>query len=79
MTGAIQSAPPASLQSSLSGLNAATARLDRAASSIAAGGDTVDNAVAVLQAKTDFKANAAVLRTLDDMQRTLLHAFDIKA
>lgn len=77
MIGAIQSA----LQSSLSGLTAASARADKAATAIAASptGDATGAIVDLSVAKADYKSDAAVIKTADDMQKTLLHMLDIKA
>lgn len=58
------------------GLHRASSRLSAAAQSIAEGGPDVAAAVETMQARTDFKANAAVLRTADQMLGALL---DIRA
>lgn len=54
------------------GLHRATDRLSAAAASIAANGPGIAAAVETMQARTDFKANAAVLRTADQMLGALL-------
>lgn len=54
------------------GLHRATDRLGAAASSIAEAGPGIAAAVETMQAKTDFKANAAVLRTANEMMGALL-------
>lgn len=58
------------------GLQRATSRLGAAATSIAETGPGIVAAVETMQAKTEFKANAAVLRAADDMLGRLL---DIRA
>ena len=73
-----------SLEISLQGLNRAAESFDRAANRIARaswpapssqGEDTVSlsaEAVALMQAANDFKANASVLHTADEMTQYLL-------
>jgi flagellar hook protein FlgE len=64
----------------LAGLNAAEQSLNKIASNIAnvggsAAGDSVDlsaEAIALLQAKNDFRADANVVHAEDDVYRSLL-------
>ncbi len=63
----------------LAGLNRAEGRLDQAAGRIAAwgtpAGDTVDlsaEMINLLQARTEFEANAKVVNIADEMRRRLL-------
>jgi flagellar hook protein FlgE len=58
------------------GLKKATNTLQNAAQNIAGGSQDPQDIVSLSQAATDFKANAAVIRTQDEMSKTLL---DIKA
>lgn len=59
-------------QAATAGLLRARADLNGAAQSIAKDGPNVQSAVKVAQSATDFKANAAVLKTADEMERSLL-------
>lgn len=75
-----------SISTALGGMEKAQSTLDQVAGRIARGtgsavdstspnGDTVDlssQMVALLQARNDYKTNAAVVRTADQMQKTLL-------
>lgn len=62
----------------LAGMNSASQTVDRVAQKVAAGslqGDTVDlsqEAVSLMSAKNDFQANAKVLETVDEMNKSLL-------
>jgi flagellar basal body rod protein FlgC len=67
-------------QTPLTGLERASASLDRTAARIAAApfpaGDTVDLAaetIALLQARNDFAANVKVVQTFDQLSRSLLN------
>jgi flagellar basal body rod protein FlgG len=64
----------------LRGIEQAQNRVDTAARHIATAGaaDAVDlstEAVALIQARDDFGANIAVLKTADDLQKSLLSLF----
>jgi len=54
------------------GMARASTRLAGAAAVIGARGPEIEPIVQTMAAKTDFKANAAVLRTADQMMGTLL-------
>ena len=62
--------------SALTGIERGTARLQNAASTIARDGVPVDAVVDTKIAEQEIRANAAVLRTVDDVTR---HAVDILA
>lgn len=63
------------LSSAYSGMMAASRQLDATAQSVAGGDVTPVSAVGMITAKTDFQANAAVMKTADQMLGSLL---DIK-
>lgn len=72
------------ISTALSGMTAATRRADEAATSIvnagtgeaaAASDNYAEGIVALKTAETAFKANVAVLKTADDMQKRLLDTF----
>ncbi|MDQ7249537.1 flagellar basal body rod C-terminal domain-containing protein [Dongia sedimenti] len=60
----------------IEGLKKAQNTLQNAAQNIAGGSQDPQDIVSMSQAATSFKANAAVIRTQDEMSKTLL---DIKA
>lgn len=60
----------------IEGLKKAQNTLDNAAQNIAGGSQDPQDIVSLSQAATSFKANAAVIKTNDEMSKTLL---DIKA
>ena len=60
----------------IEGLKKATNTLQNAAQNIAGGSQDPQDIVSLSQAATGFKANAAVIKTDDEMQKSLL---DIKA
>jgi flagellar hook protein FlgE len=64
------------ISTAIDGLKKAQNTLDKAAQNIAGGAQDPEDIVSLSQAATGFKANAAVIRTDDEMTRTLL---DIKA
>jgi flagellar hook protein FlgE len=75
------------ITSSLNGMTAAREKLDRAAQNIAQIGtdipqaDSIDlstEAVNLMVSRTSFTANAATLRTAQDMTEDLLRMFDKK-
>ena len=68
------------LSSALEGMSRAEAQLNRAASDIARapveGEDTVDLSaaiVALLESRNNFEANTKMLKTVDEMDRSLLN------
>lgn len=68
------------LSSALEGMSRAQAQLNRAASDIARapaeGQDTVDLSaamVALLESRNNFEANTKMLKTVDEMDRSLLN------
>jgi flagellar hook protein FlgE len=65
-----------SISTAIQGLKKADSQLNQAAQNIAGGSQDPEDIVALSEASTGFKANAAVIRTADDMTKTLL---DIKA
>jgi hypothetical protein len=63
----------------LGGLQAASTKVDKAATDIAvngSGGDLVNDAVNLALGGTEYKANVAVMKVASDMDKDLLHAFD---
>jgi flagellar hook protein FlgE len=60
----------------IEGLKKAQNTVDQAAQNIAGGSQDPQDIVALSQAATSFKANAAVIKTDDEISKTLL---DIKA
>ena len=73
------------LQSALSGLNAASTRVEAAAANIAGSGtpqgDSVslsDEAIDLMTARTAYKASAITIRAAQSMQDDLLKSFDRK-
>jgi flagellar hook-associated protein FlgK len=60
----------------IEGLKKATSTIENAAQNIAGGSQDPQDIVSLSQAATSFKANAAVIKTSDEMSQTLL---DIKA
>jgi flagellar basal body rod protein FlgC len=61
------------ISTALAGLNASTARLSASASrTVSPDADYVSERVEQIEASESFKANVAVLKTADRMQRTLL-------
>jgi hypothetical protein len=56
----------------LQGLKKATSSLDQAAQNIASGSLDPQDVVSLSQAATNFKANAAVLKTADQASQSLL-------
>jgi flagellar hook protein FlgE len=56
----------------IEGLKKAQNTLDNAAQNIAGGSQDPQDIVSLSQAATGFKANAAVIRTQDEMSKTLL-------
>jgi flagellar hook protein FlgE len=60
----------------IQGLKKAQNTVDQAAQNIAGGSQDPQDIVSLSQAATSFKANAAVIKTDDEMSKTLL---DIKA
>jgi flagellar hook protein FlgE len=62
--------------SAIEGLKKAQNTLDNAAQNIAGGSQDPEDIVSLSQAATSFKANAAVIKTDNEMTKTLL---DIKA
>jgi hypothetical protein len=60
----------------IEGLKKAQNVVENAAQNIAAGSQDPQDIVALSQGATQFKANVAVLKTTDEMQKSLL---DIKA
>jgi hypothetical protein len=57
----------------LQGLKKATNSLDQAAQNIASGSLDPQDVVSLSQAATNFKANAAVLKTADEASQSLLN------
>jgi hypothetical protein len=72
--GAVSSSPATS--TAIEGLKKATSTIENAAQNIAGGSQDPQDIVSLSQAATSFKANAAVIKTDDEMTKTLL---DIKA
>ena len=72
--GAVSSTSTTS--TAIEGLKKAQSTLDQAAQNIAGGSLDPQDIVSLSQAATSFKANAAVIKTDDEMTQTLL---DIKA
>jgi flagellar hook protein FlgE len=69
------------IQIALSGLTGATRKVDASAQNIAANGADADlaaEAVNLSMAKTEYKANAKVIETAQEMDDALLHLFDEK-
>jgi len=66
------SASTTATQTALTGLLRARADLNDAAQSVAEKGPDVRSAVAVAQSETNFQASAAVLKTANEMERSLL-------
>lgn len=60
------------MRHALTGVNAGVARLERAASSVAAGRVGIEPMVDMIVAEQTVKQNAAVIRTADDMHKALL-------
>ena len=72
MTSASLPALSTPMRHALSGVNAGVARLDRAATAIAAGRVDIEPMVDMMIAEQSVKQNAAVIRTADDMHKSLL-------
>ena len=71
------------LSTAITGLQGALARADKAAQNIvspetSSGGSLPRDIVDLKIAETEFKANAAVIRTAEEMSDTLLKSFDTK-
>ena len=64
------------ISTAIEGLKKAQSQLEGAAQNIASGSQDPQDIVSLSQAATSFKANAAVIKTDDEMTKTLL---DIKA
>ena len=64
--------PVGVLPTALAGLNRATAKAETAATNIASGEVRAEDIVDLKLASTAFKANAAVARTAQDLDKTLL-------
>jgi flagellar hook protein FlgE len=64
------------ISNAIDGLKKAQNTLDNAAQNIAGGSQDPQDIVSLSQAATSFKANAAVIKTDDQLSKTLL---DIKA
>ena len=56
----------------IEGLKKATSTIDNAAQNIAGGSQDPQDIVSLSQAATSFKANAAVIKTSDEMTKSLL-------
>ena len=66
----------AAASTAIEGLKKASSQIENAAQNIAGGSQDPQDIVSLSQAATSFKANAAVIKTDDEMTKTLL---DIKA
>jgi len=64
------------VSTAIEGLKKAQSTVDNAAQNIASGSQDPEDIVALSQAATSFKANAAVIKTDNEIQKSLL---DIKA
>lgn len=71
------------LSTALNGITNAVSRVDRAAQNIANAPATqdsmIEDIVDIKSAEHAYKANLAVLRVHDDMQKELINSIDIKA
>jgi len=72
MAGMSTIAPAGVLQTALAGLNRATGKVNAAAANIAAGELDPKDVVDLKLGETAFKANAAVVRTAQDLDQHLL-------
>ena len=68
--------PSSTTANAIEGLKKAQSQLEQASQNIASGSQDPQDIVSLSQAATGFKANAAVIKTDDELTKTLL---DIKA
>ena len=67
------------ITSALSGINNASARIEKGAANIAKGNDTgriIEDIVDIKQAEVSYKANIEVLKTTNDLTKQLIESFD---
>ena len=67
------------ISSALSGLNNASARVERGAANIASGENTdriIEDIVDIKQAEISYKANIEVLKVAQDLTKELIESFD---
>ncbi len=67
------------ISSALSGLNNASARIERGAANIASGSDQnriIEDIVDIKQAEVSYKANIEVLKVAQDLSKELIESFD---
>jgi len=67
------------ITSALSGINNASARIEKGAANIAKGNDTgriIEDSVDIKQAEVSYKANIEVLKTTNDLTKQLIESFD---
>ena len=68
-----------SITSALSGINNASARVEKAAQNIAEGGsqqEIIEDVVEIKQASLSYKASLSVLKVTDELSQELLRTFD---
>lgn len=67
------------ISSALSGLNNASARIERGAANIASSNDqnrVIEDIVDIKQAEISYKANIEVLKVTQDLTKELIESFD---
>ncbi len=68
-----------SITSALSGINNASARVDKAAQNIAEGGsqqEIIEDVVEIKQASVQYEASLSILKVTDELSQELLRTFD---